>query len=551
MTETTLVELRDFRVRFGAAVAVQDVSLTLRRGETLALVGESGSGKSLTALGIAGLSPPAALLSGSLRIEGREMLGAPERDWRRLRGARIGMVFQDAMGSLNPAMRIGTQIAEVMEAHLRLPRTEVARRVLEALEEVGLPNPRDKAAAFPHQLSGGQQQRVMIAMALAADPALLIADEPTTALDATVQAQILALLVALQARRGLAMLFVSHDLAVVEGIAQRVAVMQHGRIVEEGPTARVFAAPTHAYTAALLASRPGPVAPAVAGDAAAVPALEVRDLAVVFRAHRLGGVPLRAVDGVSLRIAPGEALGLVGESGSGKSTLARTAVGLAVPAAGSIRVFGRDPMTGERRAMARTVQMVFQDAAGSLNPRLTIAAILAEPLAVHALCPMDQRRHHAARLLEEVGLPAAHLDRYPHQLSGGQRQRVAIARALAVNPRLLVCDEPVSALDMTVQAQVLDLLARIRRERGLALLFIGHDLEAVGAVSDRIAVMKDGRVVEIGTAEAVLRRPVTAYAQALVAAMPRRLARGGDAAATRPAPASEGAHARAPAAAGM
>jgi peptide/nickel transport system ATP-binding protein len=366
----------------------------------------------------------------------------------------------------------------------------------------------------------------MIAMALAADPALLIADEPTTALDATVQAQILALLVTLQARRGLAMLFVSHDLAVVEGIAQQVAVMQHGRVVEAGPTARVFAAPSHPYTAALLGSRPGRIQRVESVDQPSVPALELCDLAVVFRPHRLGGAKLRAVDGVSFRIAPGEALGLVGESGSGKSTIARAAVGLLKPSAGTIRVFGHDPAEpGGRRAMARAVQMVFQDAAGSLNPRLTIAQILAEPLAVHELAPPTRRRARAQLLLEGVGLAAEHLDRYPHQLSGGQRQRVAIARALAVDPRLLVCDEPVSALDMTVQAQILDLLGRIRRERGLALLFIGHDLAAVGAVSERIAVMKDGRVVELGATDAVLQRPATAYAQALVGAMPRRLAR--------------------------
>lgn len=526
MTAAALVELRDYRVRFGEATAVDGVSLTLHRGETLALVGESGSGKSLTALGIAGLTPPAARLSGSLSIDGVDMLGAPERAWRALRGARIGMVFQEAMGSLNPTMRIGAQIAEAITAHRSLPKADIVRRVLDALAEVGLPDPRGKAAAFPHQLSGGQQQRVMIAMALAGDPALLIADEPTTALDATVQAQILALLVTLQARRGLAMLFVSHDLAVVEGIAQQVAVMQHGKVVEVGPTAQVFAAPSHPYTAALLASRPGRIQRGSPVEAQEVQALEIRDLAVVFRPHRAGGAKVRAVDGVSIRIAPGEALGLVGESGSGKSTIARAAVGLVAPTSGMIRVFGHDPAEpGGRKAMARAVQMVFQDAAGSLNPRLTIAHILAEPLAVHSLAPPAQRRARAQRLLEEVGLPAAHLDRYPHQLSGGQRQRIAIARALAVDPRLLVCDEPVSALDMTVQAQVLDLLGRIRRERGLALLFIGHDLEAVSAVSERIAVMKDGRVVEIGAAETVLRRPVTPYAQALVGAMPRRLRR--------------------------
>jgi peptide/nickel transport system ATP-binding protein len=453
------------------------------------------------------------------------MLGASERAWRTRRGARIGMVFQEAMGSLNPSMRIGAQIAEAITAHRSLPKAEIACRVHDALTEVGLPDPHGKAAAFPHQLSGGQQQRVMIAMALAADPALLIADEPTTALDTTVQAQILALLAALQARRGLAMLFVSHDLAVVEGIAQRVAVMRHGKVVEAGPTAQLFAAPSHPYTAALLASRPSQAQRISAVDRRSLPALEIDDLTVMFRPHRLGGTKLRAVDGVTLSIAAGEALGLVGESGSGKSTLAKAVVGLVRPAKGSIRVFSHNPAApADRRAMARAVQMVFQDAAGSLNPRLTIAQILAEPLAVHGLAAPAQHRTHARRLLEEVGLTATHLDRYPHQLSGGQRQRVAIARALAVDPKLLVCDEPVSALDMTVQAQVLDLLARIRRERGLALLFIGHDLETVGAVSDRIAVMKDGRVIESGPAEAILQRPANAFTQALVAAMPRRLA---------------------------
>lgn len=525
MTGRPLVALRDYRVRIGEATVVDGVSLTLKAGEALALVGESGSGKSLTALGIAGLTPPAARLSGSLLIDGVEMLGAPERAWRKLRGARIGMVFQEAMGSLNPAMRIGAQIAEAIAAHQALPGDAIARRVLDALAEVGLPDPHGKAAAFPHQLSGGQQQRVMIAMALAADPALLIADEPTTALDTTVQAQILALLATLQARRALALLFVSHDLGVVSGIAKTVAVMRQGRVVEAGQTARVFGAPSHPYTASLLASRPGRNVRVKAGDSAAVPALEIRDLVVTYRAHRLGAPRLRAVDGVTLSLPAGSALGLVGESGSGKSTLARAVVGLVAPARGTIRLFGRDALgSWERRERARAAQMVFQDAAGSLNPRLTIARILAEPLAVHALCPPADYRARALRLLEEVALEAAHLDRYPHQLSGGQRQRVAIARALAVDPRLLVCDEPVSALDMTVQAQVLDLLGRIRRDRGLALLFIGHDLEAVGAVSDRIAVMKDGRIVEIGTAEAVLRHPVTPYAQALVAAMPTRLA---------------------------
>jgi peptide/nickel transport system ATP-binding protein len=520
-----LLELRELRVRFGTAEAVRGVSLALHRGRTLALVGESGSGKTLTAMALAGLSPAAATVSGSLRFEGREMMGAPECAWRKLRGARIGVVFQEAMGSLHPAMRIGAQIAEAVRAHApERPRGEVLARVRRLLEEVGLPDPANKARAFPHQLSGGQQQRALIAMALAAEPDLLIADEPTTALDTTVQAQILALLAETQRRRGLAMLFVSHDLGVVARVADEVAVMRGGVVVEVRPTADLFAAPRHAYTRTLIGSRATPCAPAApaSGDAA-LPALVCEDLIVTYRAPRHGAAPFRAVDGVSLRISPGEALGVVGESGSGKSTLARAALGLLAPSAGRLRIFGEDPCAPrDRRGFARQVQMVFQDATGSLNPRLDVATLLAEPLAIHALCPAAKRRQRAADLLMEVGLAAEHLDRYPHELSGGQRQRVAIARALAVAPRLLVCDEPVSALDMTVQRQILDLLNRIRVARSLALLFIGHDLEAVEAVSDRIAVMRAGQVVEEGPAGRVMRAPRTPYAKALVAAMPRR-----------------------------
>ena len=517
-----VAELDNLVIRFGALRAVDGISLALHRGRTLGLVGESGSGKSLTALALAGLLPPAAQASGRIRLFGQDMQSAPEPAWRTLRGARIGMVFQEPMASLNPAMRIGQQVAETLRAHTPLPRAARLARTLALLDEVGLPDPAAKAAAFPHQLSGGQQQRAMLAIALAADPDILLADEPTTALDTTVQAQILALLARLQAARGLAMLFVSHDLGVVAGIAHEVAVMQAGRIVEQGPVARVFAAPSHPYTAALLAARPRPY-PAPPRAAAAQPALEARDLAVTYRPHGRGTAPVQALAGISLTLPEGGALGLVGESGSGKSTLARAAVGLLVPSAGTIRIFGQDPAgPADRRTKARRVQMVFQDAAGSLNPRLTIAATLAEPFAVHALCPPSARRDRAAALLQEVGLTPDYLGRYPHQLSGGQRQRVAIARALAVDPRLLVCDEPVSALDMTVQAQILDLLARIRRDRGLALMFIGHDLEAVCAVSDRIAVMKDGEVVEEGPAAVLLRAPRSAYARDLMAAIPGR-----------------------------
>jgi peptide/nickel transport system ATP-binding protein len=521
---TALVELRDLAIRFGGMEVVRGVSLSLARGRTLALVGESGSGKTLTAMSLAGLAPPAARLSGSLRFEGQEMMGAAERDWRRLHGARIGVVFQEAMGSLNPTMRIGAQIAEAVRVHGRgLGRDAVQARVRQLLEEVGLPDPAGKAAAFPHQLSGGQQQRALIAMALAGDPDLLIADEPTTALDATVQAQILRLLAGLQRRRGLAMLFVSHDLGVVAEIADEIVVMRGGTVVEAGPAHRILAAPAHPYTRALLASRPASgIAPPAAARAEHA-ALVAEDLVVVFRSHGGGRQAFRALDGVSLRLEPGAALGVVGGSGSGKSTLGRAALGLLAPAAGRIRVFGEDPVTPkDRRGFARRAQMVFQDAAGSLNPRLRVAVLLAEPLVIHALCPRAGLRDRAAALLAEVGLEPAHLDRYPHELSGGQRQRVAIARALAVDPGLLVCDEPVSALDMTVQAQILALLNRIRRERGLALLFIGHDFQAVEAVSDRIAVMSQGRIVEEGSAAQIFREPRTEQSRALVEAMPAR-----------------------------
>lgn len=521
---SVLAELRDLRIRFGTAEVVRGVSLTLRRGRTLALVGESGSGKTLTAMSLAGLVPPAARFSGSLRYDGHEMLGAPDHAWRPLRGARIGVVFQEAMGSLHPAMRIGPQIAEAIRAHQpREPRALVEARVLRLLEEVGLPDPDGKARAFPHQLSGGQQQRALIAMALAADPELLIADEPTTALDATVQAQVLALLAETQRRRGLAMLFVSHDLGVVARIADEVAVMRNGEVVEAGVTAGIFASPRHPYTRTLLGARPAATGAVIPRGEPAAPALLAEDVVVSFRPHGRGHVPFRAVDGVNLRLDQGEALGVVGESGSGKSTFARAALGLVAPSGGRLRVLGEDPAAPrDRRDFARRAQMVFQDATGSLNPRLDVATLLAEPLVIHGLCPPSARRARAASLLAEVGLGDVHLDRYPHELSGGQRQRVAIARALAVEPRLLVCDEPVSALDMTVQRQVLDLLNRLRRSRGFALLFIGHDLEAVEAVSDRIAVMRAGRIVEDGPAGQVLRAPRTPYARALVAAMPRR-----------------------------
>jgi peptide/nickel transport system ATP-binding protein len=500
-----LLSVRGLGIRFGATAVVQDVAFDIAPGGALGLVGESGSGKSMTALAVAGLLPPAARATGSVRFAGHELLGAPEPVLRPLRGARIGMVFQEATGALHPLMPIGAQVAEAVRGHDR------SARAAALLAECGL-DARLHAGRFPHELSGGQQQRALIALALAGGPDLLVADEPTTALDPTVQAEILALLDGLRRRRGMALLMISHDLAVVARMADHVAVMQAGRVVEAGPTARVLGAPRAALTRALLAARQPPPRPAP--PPAGAPLLMLDDVAV-----RYGTV--RAADGVTLHLAAGVALGLVGESGSGKSTLARLAVGLLRPERGRVRIGGLDPATAPRRAVARAVQLVFQDSTGSLNPRLTVGRLMAEPFRLHALAARAEWPARVLALLAEVGLGEEHLARYPHQLSGGQRQRVAIARALAVNPFVLVCDEPVSALDATVQARVLALLDRIRRARGLALLFISHDLAAVAALCDAVAVMQAGRIVEQGSIAQVLAAPRARCTAALLAAVPR------------------------------
>jgi peptide/nickel transport system ATP-binding protein len=489
-------------------------------------VGESGSGKSLTALAILGLLPAGIALSprASLRFEGRELAGFAERDWRRLRGARIGMVFQDPMACLNPFMTAGAQLAEALRQHHGLRGAALRAAVKARFAEVGLDA--NLAARHPHALSGGQQQRVMIAIALAGDPVLLLADEPTTALDTTVQAQVLALLRRLAAERGLAMLFISHDLAVVAGMAARVGVMHRGRLVELGPANEVLCSPRAPEARALLAARRA-LAPAAcaAVRSAARPVLEVEGLAVTYPGRfPFAARPHRAVEGVSFTLAAGEVLGLVGGSGSGKSSLARALLGLADRAEGRVALEGRELPAGlaaRRSPAAQRLQMVFQNPYGSLNPRRRIAAILEEPQ--RALGTADgaaERHRRSAATLAEVGLEEAHLHRFPHQLSGGQRQRVAIARALLAEPAVLVCDEVISALDMTVQAQVLALLQRLVATRGLALLFISHDLAAVAHLAGRVAVMARGRLVEQGPTAEVLGAPAVAATRELVAAMP-------------------------------
>jgi peptide/nickel transport system ATP-binding protein len=535
MTDEPLLRIDGLSVRFDgnpdSAPAVDDVSLSIRQGETLGLVGESGSGKSLTAMAALGLAPTAARIQarGGLFWR-RDRIDDKSESWlRRLRGGQIGVVFQEPAGCLNPLLTIGRQVAESVPA-----AKDRARRVAALLNEVGLEP--GMIRRYPHELSGGQQQRVMIAIALAADPALLIADEPTTALDVTIQAQIVALLQDLKARRRMALLFISHDLALVSAMADRVAIMRKGRIVEEGPAQALFASPQNPYTRALLAARPGhgpsparlPTIDALLGERDALEpppraaigetALEIQDLRVEHPGRGWFARPFRAVDGVSLTLCAGESLGLVGESGSGKSTLARAVMGLIKPISGKIALFGseRDRSVGHPRC-----QIIFQDSGGSLNPRLTVRSILSEPLDLRGLHPGSARADRLAASLAEVALEPFHLDRYPHELSGGQRQRVNIARALTLDPEILICDEIVSALDVTVQAQVLNLLKDIQSRRALALLFISHDLAVVRFIADRVAVMKDGKIVESGPTLDMLDNPRHPYARQLMAAIPR------------------------------
>jgi microcin C transport system ATP-binding protein len=522
----SLLEVRGLSVAFGGSEVVHDVSFTVAPGETLALVGESGSGKSVTALSILQLLPyPAAQHpSGSILLEGQEMVGADRRTLMRMRGNRAAMVFQEPMTSLNPVHSIGRQITEVLHLHRPMGKAEARSRAIDLLMLVGLNNAAQRIDAYPHELSGGQRQRVMIAMALACEPALLIADEPTTALDVTIQAQILQLLKDLQARLGMAILLITHDLGIVRRVADRVCVMTQGRIVEQGPVVDIFGQPQHDYTKKLLAAEPK--GQPNAAPPATAPILTARDMRVWFPIK--GGLlrrakdHVKAVDGIDLEVRPGETLGIVGESGSGKSTLGYALLRLTGVTGGTVTFMGRDLLSlpvPELRALRRDVQIVFQDPYGSLSPRLSVFEIVAEGLSVHGIAPdYDERRRIVAATLAEVGLDAATMDRYPHEFSGGQRQRIAIARAVVLKPKLIVLDEPTSALDMSVQAQIVDLLRELQRRHNLAYIFISHDLKVVRALADRVLVMKDGKVVESGPTARIFDAPETPYARALLAA---------------------------------
>ncbi|MEX1234247.1 MAG: ABC transporter ATP-binding protein [Roseovarius sp.] len=504
---------------------VHGVSFSVDRGETVALVGESGSGKSVTALSTVSLLGDAAEVGGSVRYDGQELIGAPAKLLRKVRGNDISFIFQEPMTSLNPLHTLEKQLGESLALHQGLTGAEARARIVELLTEVGIRDPKSRLGAYPHQLSGGQRQRVMIAMALANKPDILIADEPTTALDVTIQAQILALLAELKSR-DMGLLFITHDLTIVRRIADKVCVMKDGMIVEAGPTADVFDNPRHGYTRKLLGAHsvglPGPVpddAPVVA---------EAENLRVWFPIQQgflkrtVGHV--KAVNDASLTVRAGETLGIVGESGSGKTTLALAMMRL-ISSTGRIAFCGEDVngwTTKTLRQRRADMQIVFQDPFGSLSPRMTCAEIIAEGLGVHGhpdgKSGKGSQRELVAEMLDEVELPRDAMDRYPHEFSGGQRQRIAIARAMILRPRLLVLDEPTSALDMTVQVQIVDLLRRLQQKYGLAYLFISHDLAVVRAMSHKIMVMKQGDVVEAGSAEDLFERPQTEYAQTLLRA---------------------------------
>jgi microcin C transport system ATP-binding protein len=525
MTMLTVANLKvDFVGQGAVTQAVKGVSFAIERGETLALVGESGSGKSVTALSILQLlAAPPARTSGSIRFEATELVGATETVLQGVRGARIAMVFQEPMTSLNPLHTVEHQIAEALGLHKHLRGSAARARVIELLSLVGIPDPAARLKSYPHELSGGQRQRVMIAMALANEPDLLIADEPTTALDVTIQAQILELLADLKARFGMAVLLITHDLGVVRRMADRIAVMRHGEIVETGTADQIFGNPSHDYTKMLLAAEPK--GQAVATREGGKPLLECENLTVRYAIRNgvLGRAKkhLVAVEDASFAIPPGQTLGVVGESGSGKTTLGQALLRL-IPSTGTIRFDGQDIATLSQkhlRPIRRRMQVVFQDPYGSLSPRMNVEQIVGEGLDVFGLAATKKDREAmVAAALEEVGLDPALRQRYPHEFSGGQRQRIAIARAVILKPELIVLDEPTSALDLSVQAQIVDLLRGLQEKNNLAYLFISHDLRVIRALSHHVLVMKQGRIVERGPTERIFTAPEQDYTKALLAA---------------------------------
>ena len=516
------------RTETGDRSLVEGLSFTLRRGETLAIAGESGSGKSITALAIMGLLPPPAVrvTAGSIHLGDSDLTRLPEAELRSLRGSRIAMIFQEPMTSLNPVLSIGTQLTEAIRAHTFVSRTGARAMALAALQAVRLSQPEQRLNQYPHELSGGMRQRVMIAMALALRPEVLIADEPTTALDVTVQREVLDLLRDLQREFGTAIILITHDMGVVAEMADRVIVMKTGRAEEEGSTAQIFAQPKMPYTQDLLAAVPrmgkGKPRAETGGETIA----RLQDVVVRFplKGGLLGRATaqVHAVEHVSFEIRRGETFALVGESGCGKSTIAKTMVGL-VPHQGTIEIAGQSLAsldTAGRKALRRRIQMVFQDPMAALNPRMTVGQLIAEPLLIHGLGTAAEQRARAADLMQRVGLTTDQLDRYPHEFSGGQRQRICIARALALQPDLIIADESVSALDVSVQARVLELLQILQREFGIAFLFISHDMAVVENISDRVAVMFLGQIVETGSRAQIFGNPQHPYTRRLIDAVP-------------------------------
>ena len=542
-----ILEFRHFSARFGDRYAVQDLNLSLQAGEMLALVGESGSGKSLTALAALQLAPPNAVLAGEIYYQGLNLLAQPPATLRRLRGKSIAMIFQDPMTSLNPVLSVGQQIAETVQLHLGLNRRDARQRAIALLEQVNIPHAQQRVDDYPHHFSGGQRQRIMIAMAIACEPQLLIADEPTTALDATVQKQILQLLDRLRHELGMSVLFITHDLGLVEQYADRVAVLYRGVKVEESSKAALFHQPQHPYSRGLLAASLHAGAPPhyrqrrlteiehqasgpprlMTPAPLALPDIDVHaaPLLALHQVHfRYPGMPVgsASVRDVSLHIQPGETLGLVGESGCGKSTLSRLVLGLLQPDSGHITFNAQriDRLrSGQRAALRPRIQMIFQDPFSSLNPRHSVEEILRTPLRVHGRGSRAEQIRAVHEILDQVGLPANALQRYPHEFSGGQRQRIGIARALILNPDLLICDEPVSALDVSVQAQILNLLVSLKQQRNLSLLFISHDLAVVRYIADRVMVMYQGEMVEQGDHQQIWQQPTHAYTQQLLASV--------------------------------
>jgi peptide/nickel transport system ATP-binding protein len=553
----------DFKTDNGVVRAVKNLNLDIPRGKTVGLVGESGSGKSVTSLAIMGLipSPPGTISNGQILFEGQDLTKLSQEQMRKIRGNQISMIFQEPMTSLNPVFTVGNQIDEALMLHEGLNKQQARVRTLQLLNEVGIPTPNMKVNDYPHQMSGGQKQRVMIAMAMACNPKLLICDEPTTALDVTIQKQVLELMFDLQRKHGMSMLFITHDLGVVADIADSVSVMYRGDLVEQGSTVAVFDNPTNPYTKGLMACRPTlernpkrlltvtdfmhedgrektlDAALANQPDKIVKPAddsrypvlLEVNDLCKFFPIK--GGIFARtidhfkAVDTVSLKVRKGRTLGLVGESGCGKTTLGRSILRLIEPTSGQVKFDGVDLLgLGEKemRAMRRRMQIIFQDPYSSLNPRMTIGDIVTEPMVIHEIgSTKKQRFDMAAELLSKVGLSGDHLNRYPHEFSGGQRQRICIARALSLKPEFIICDESVSALDVSVQAQVLNLLLDLQEEFNLTYVFISHDLSVVKYISDEVCVMRGGKIVELATSDEIYRNPKEEYTQKLLEAIPK------------------------------